>query len=147
MKKYVKIKMEFCGIVMPSEKDKILKFKQPLMTDKIPYIIYADLESLILKIDGCRNNPEKSTTTKIGEHNICGYSMPTIWGFDHIEDKHILYRGKDCMKKFCESLREHPKSTIDFGEKNVTVNKNRIKIIYRCRCMLYLQNKILKKSL
>ena len=113
-KKYVKIKMEFCGIVMPSEKDKILELKQCLKSDKMPYIIYADIESLILKIDGCANNPEKSSTTKIGEHNPCGYSMPKSWGFDHIEEKHTLYRGKDCMKKFCEYLREHAKNTIIF---------------------------------
>ena len=31
-------------------------------------------------------------------------SMSTIWAFDHIENKHILYRGKDCMKKFWDSL-------------------------------------------
>ena len=61
--------MEFCGIVMPSEKDKILELKQYLKSDKMPNIIYADIESLILKIDGCANNPEKSSTTKIGEHN------------------------------------------------------------------------------
>ena len=30
--------------------------------------------------------------------------MPTIWGFDHIEDKHTLYRGRDCMKEFCTFL-------------------------------------------
>ena len=36
-----------------------------------------------------------------------------IWGFDHIEDKHTLYRGKDCMKKFCESLRKHANGFID----------------------------------
>ena len=34
----------------------------------MPYIIYFDLESLIEKRDGCVNNPEKSSTTKIGEH-------------------------------------------------------------------------------
>ena len=62
--------------------------------------------------------------------------MPKVLGFDHIEDKHTLYRGKDCMKRFCEYLTEHAKSTIIFWkEKNVTVNKNRIKIIYRCRCI------------
>ena len=33
---------------MPSEKDNILKFNQYTMKlDKIPYIIYADIESLI----------------------------------------------------------------------------------------------------
>ena len=37
-----------------------------------------------------------------------------MWGFDHIEDKHTLYHGKRCMKKFCESLREHAKSIIGF---------------------------------
>ena len=35
--------------------------------------------------------------------------MATIWGFDQIKDKHTLYRGKDCIKNFCKSLREHEK--------------------------------------
>ena len=59
--------------------------------------------------NGCRNNPENSST-KIGEHIPCGYSMSTILGFDHIENKHTLYHGKDCVKKFCDSLREHGKN-------------------------------------
>ena len=45
--------------------------------------------------------------------------MSTIWGFDHIEDKHTLYRGKDCMKKFCTSLKEHAKNIIDFEKKKM----------------------------
>ena len=69
---------DFCGIVMPSEKDKILEFKQYMTSDKILYIIYADIESLIRKIGGHANNPEKSSTMKIGEHILCGYSMSTI---------------------------------------------------------------------
>ena len=85
---------DFCGIIMSSEKDKILEFKQYMKSDKMPYIIYADTESLILKIDGCANNPEKPSISKKGEHIPCGCSMPTIWGFDHIEIKHTLYRGK-----------------------------------------------------
>ena len=56
-----------------------------------------------------QKNPEKSSTAKIGEHIPCGYSMATIWGFDQIKDKHTLYRGKDCIKIFCKSLREHEK--------------------------------------
>ena len=34
----------------------------------MPYIIYADIKSLIIKIDRYANNPEKSSTTKIGQH-------------------------------------------------------------------------------
>ena len=43
--------------------------------------------------------------------------MLTIWAFDHIEGKPTLYRRKDYIKKFCESLREHAKHLIDFGKK------------------------------
>ena len=32
--------------------------------------------------------------------------MSTISSFKSIENNHDVYRGKDCMKKFCESLRE-----------------------------------------
>ena len=40
--------------------------------DKMPYIIYADIESLIeKKIDGCSNNSENSSTAKIGENILC----------------------------------------------------------------------------
>ena len=70
----------------------------------------ADIESLIKKIDGPENNPENSSTKKIGEHIPCGYSMSTIWGFDNIENKHTLYCGKYFIKKFCASLREHAKN-------------------------------------
>ena len=132
---------------MQSEKNNnILEFNQYMKSDKMPYIIYADLESLIRKIDGCANNPKKSSTTKLGEHIPCEYSMSTIWGFDHIEDKHTLYRGEDCMEKFCTCLKEQAKSIIDFEKKkNVTVNKRRIKITSRCKIMLYLWKKNTKK--
>ena len=40
---------DFCGIVMPSEKDNILEFNQYIKSDKMPYIIYADIESFIQK--------------------------------------------------------------------------------------------------
>ena len=45
--------------------------------------------------------------------------MPTIWFFHHIENKHIVYCRMNCLKKFCESLREHAKNMIDFENKKV----------------------------
>ena len=104
---------------MPSEKDKILEFNQYMKSDKMSYIIYADTESLIRTIDRYANNLENSSITKIGEHIPCRYSMSTIWAFDRIENKHNLYRGKDCMKKFCTSLREHAKNIIGFEERKM----------------------------
>ena len=124
---------------MLSEKDDILEFNQYMKSDKIPYIIYADIESLIKKVKRCANNPENSSTTKIGEHIPCEYSMSTIWAFDHIENKHTLYRGNDCMKKFYESLREHAKNIIDFERKKMlSLTKEELKshqdakVCYNC---------------
>ena len=39
--------------------------------------------------------------------------MSTIWTFDCIENKYDVYRGKDYMKKFRESLRENAKKIIN----------------------------------
>ena len=41
---------------MPSGDTKILEFDKYQKSDKIPIIIYADLECVIEKIDGCKNN-------------------------------------------------------------------------------------------
>ena len=110
---------DFCATVIPSEKNNILEFNQYMKSDEMPYIIYADIKSLSKKIDGCVNKPEFSSKTEIGEHVSCGYSMSTIWEFDLIENKYSLYYRKDCMKKFCESLREQAKNVIDLEKKKM----------------------------
>ena len=86
-KKVCEKKKDFCNVIMPSEDTKVLEFNKYKKSDKAPFIIHADLECIIEKIDGFKNNPEKS--------------------FRSIENKNDVYRGKDFMKKFCGSLREH----------------------------------------
>ena len=84
--------------------------------------------TLIRKVDGFANNLEKSSTTKIGEHVSCKYTMSSIWAFDHRENRHILYRGKDCMKKFCTFLREHAENIINSEKKKMLpINKEELK--------------------
>ena len=93
MKKYVKIAIYVELFCQPKN---ILYMK----LDKMSYSIYADIESLVKKIGNCKNNPEKSSKTKIGKHIPCGYSMPTNWAFNHMKNKHSLYPGQDCVKSF-----------------------------------------------
>ena len=130
---------------MPTEKKKILEFKQYTKSDKMSYVIYAEIESLIRKKGGCVTNPQKYSTTKTGEHIPWGYLMWTISVFDHIENKHTLYRGKDCVKD-CKIVlwffkRTYKKYNCFSKEKNVTVNKRRINNISIHRGMLYLRKK------
>ena len=41
----------FCNIIMPSEDTKILELNQCQKSGKVPFIIYADLECIMEKID------------------------------------------------------------------------------------------------
>ena len=72
------------------------------------------------KIDGFKNNHENSSTTKVIEHIPSDFSMSTISWFRSIENKHDVYRGKDCLKKFCEFLREHTMEIINFKKKKLS---------------------------
>ena len=56
-----------------------------MICDKTTCIIYVDLESLMEKIDGCKNNPHKLSTTKVSEHIPSGFSVSTISSFKSIE--------------------------------------------------------------
>ena len=70
--------------------NKVLDFNQYHKSDKTTSIIYADFESLVKKVDGCKNNSEKLSITKICEHIPYGYSVSTIWTFDGIGNKHDI---------------------------------------------------------
>ena len=87
---------------MPSEDTRILEFNQCQKSDKAPFIIYADHNCIAEEIDGCENNPENSSTTKVSKHIPSGFSMSAISSFRSIKNKHDVYRGRDCLKKFCE---------------------------------------------
>ena len=102
---------------MSSENTKILEFNQYQKSDKARFIICADFECIIEKIDGRKNNPENSSTTKVSEHIPSGFSTSTISSFRSTENKHDLCREKDSMKKFFEFLREHTMKIINFKKK------------------------------
>ena len=77
---------DFCNIAMPSEDTKIFEFNLYQKSDKVPFIIYAELECLKEKIDSRRNNPENSSTAKVGEHIPSGFSMYTVTSFKSVRE-------------------------------------------------------------
>ena len=70
---------------------KILQFNQYQKYATASFIIYADLECILEKIDRSKNNPEHSSTTKVSEHIQSGFSMSTISSFKNIKNKHHVY--------------------------------------------------------
>ena len=117
---------DFYRIVMLSEKGNILEFNQCRKWDKMSYVIYVNIESLIKIIDEFANNPENSSKTKIREHIPCRYSMSTMLAFDNIENKHTVYLVEDCMKKFCTSLRGNATNVTKFKKKKIKIIKKKL---------------------
>ena len=58
---------------MPSEDTKISEFNQYLKCGKASFIIYADLECIMEKIDENKNNPENSSTARVSKHILSGF--------------------------------------------------------------------------
>ena len=82
---------DLSGVVIPFKENVILELNQYLQSAEVSSIIYADLEPLIKKVDGCENNPEKPSPTEVAGHIPSGYSLSSIWIFDGVENKHNVY--------------------------------------------------------
>ena len=74
---------------MPSKDTKILEFKQYQNCDKVPFIIYADIECLIEKTDRYKIIPENLSTKNVSQHIPSSYSMSTIFSFKSIVNKRM----------------------------------------------------------
>ena len=61
--------------------------------------------------------------------------MSTISSFRSIEKKHDVYRGKDCIRKFYESLRED-------AMKKLILKRNKMKLLTKEQQELYDHTKI-----
>ena len=131
---------DYCSIEMPNEDNTILKYNHGEKSMRALFIIYADSESLLEKIETCHNNPEKSSTTKINKHTPSGYSLFTHCSFDITKNKLDYYGGEDCMKKFCLHLKEHATKIINYEKKEMIPltkkeekNHNKQNICHICR--------------
>ena len=110
---------DYCYEEMPEEDNKILKYNHGEKSMKVPFIIYADIESLLEEMNTCYNSPEKSSATKINKHTASGYSFFTHCSFDTTKNKLDYYRGKNRMKNVCLDLREHATEIINYDKKDM----------------------------
>ena len=131
---------DYWHVEMPNEDNKILKYNQGEKSIKSPFIIYADLECLLQKLSNCYNNPEESSATEINKYTPSGNLLFTHCSFDKTKNKLDYYRGEDCMKKFCLSLRERATKIINYEKKKmIPLTKkeekkhNKQKVCYICK--------------
>ena len=86
---------------------KTLKYYNLINTKNL--IKHHSLFMQILGVSKKRNNAEiilDLSARKVSKHIPSCFSMSTIYLLRSIENKHDVYKGKDCIKKFCGFLAE-----------------------------------------
>ena len=61
------------------------------------------------------------------------FSMSKISLFKDTKNKYNVYRGKDCMKKFCECLKKHARRIINFEKQKMKLLTNEQQELYEKR--------------
>ena len=90
-------------IEMP-HKAPIVEYLDGQFQFKVPFIMYADFESILELILGPSNNPRISTTRGMNKHIPSGWCIHSEFAYGEVKDPLALYRGKDCIKKFCDHV-------------------------------------------
>ena len=89
LKKHEKVcnNHDYYHVKMPNEYEKILKYNPGEKPLKILFVIYADLECFLEKIDSCQNDTEKSYTVKKAELTPSGYSWIKCCSFNKLKNE------------------------------------------------------------
>ena len=67
-----------CKIKLPNEYDNIKKHDMGSKSLKMNYIVYVDLECLLVNYDTCLNTPNKSHAVNIAQHIPSGYAITAL---------------------------------------------------------------------
>ena len=97
-------------VILPSnEKDVILKFKDIEKTLKVPFVIYADFETVNLPVHTCAPNPDYSSTTPTTKLEVCGFAYKVVCEDSRYTKPTVIYRGPNAAVKLIESLIKEQK--------------------------------------
>ena len=115
------------AIEMPVEGE-TTKFRSFRETVKIPFVIYADLESLLVKLTDTTSSQtetisttvqstdsaEQDKTEKLQKHTACSYGYKVVCCYDKSMSKPFkMYRGLNSVNKFFSDIFEEEKEILD----------------------------------
>lgn len=102
---------------MPTEEDKWLKFTDISKQLKVPFVVYADFESILERHYGCQPDPNKSSTIKLAKHVPSGFTYKVVGVSPETTENHVTYRGEDAVEKFMDHM-------VKLKEKLVSILRN-----------------------
>ena len=95
-------------------KTPIVQYSDGQFQYKVPFIMYADFEYILEPIQGAGNDPMMSSSRRVNNHIPSGWCIRSEFAYGpsrpetplgsngKVENPLKLYRGRDCIKKFCD---------------------------------------------
>ena len=135
------------AINIPKQGENVLKFNNFHKQLPVPFVIYADFEAIMKKVQGCKQSEEmeneknrRSYTEAYQTHEDCGYGYKVVCCYDDKYSKYTcIYRGENAVYKFMEKMLEEVKYCNTVIKKHFNkplvmteVDKQRFKTMDRC---------------
>ncbi|GFR27609.1 uncharacterized protein TNCT_179661, partial [Trichonephila clavata] len=102
-------------IKMPE--NKWLEFENFKFNLPVPYTIYADFKSLIVKINSSTPDPERSFTVPIANHIPCGYAYVVIGPDGNFKNPPAVYRGENAFDHFLKNVIKEEEDILNILKK------------------------------
>lgn len=90
--------------VLPDE-GTLIQFTHYERMHDIPFVIYADFESLLQPTSGESGLGTSSSSTLLHHHVPSAFAYYIVCSFDSSLNKYVCHRGSDCVEKFLENLQ------------------------------------------
>ena len=90
---------ESVKVEMP-HKNLIVQYSDGQFKVKVPFIMYADFESILELIQGPGSDLRISSMRGINNHILSGWCICSEFAYGKAENPLRLYCGEDCIKKF-----------------------------------------------
>ena len=96
---------ESVRVEMPKQGSTI-EFKDGQNQFKVPFIMYADFESILELIDPVEpGSPNQPYTNEVNQHTPSGWCVHSKFAYGDVDNLLRTYRGKDCIETFCNYIK------------------------------------------
>ena len=96
---------ESVRVEMPKQGSTV-EFKDGHNQFRVPFIMYADFESILEPMDAVEpGSPNQPYTNEVNQHMPSGWCVYSKFAYGDVDNPLRLYRGKDCIETFCNYIK------------------------------------------